>query len=191
MKKVAVILADGCEEIEALTVVDVLRRAEIKCDMLGLDHENVNGAHGIALTCDGLVDEKILDYDMVVFPGGMDGSYALRDDQDLAELMVQRHQAGKWNAAMCAAPIAFARYGILNNSSYTVYPGMNIDIEAEITNGTYQDELVVVDAAQHIITSQGPATALAYAFAIGEALGRDMSGVKHGMLYDLLAQKIK
>ena len=190
MKKAAVIFANGCEEVEALTVVDVLRRAEIQCDMLGLGKKTITGAHHIIFTCDGIVDESLLDYDMVVFPGGMGGSYALRDDQNLASLMVKRHQNNQWNAAMCAAPIAFARYGILDNAKYTIYPGMEEDLLAEVTNGEFKEDLVVVDEAKKIITSRGPATALAYSFAIGEALGTDMTALKQGMLYDLLAENI-
>ncbi|MGY3725148.1 4-methyl-5(b-hydroxyethyl)-thiazole monophosphate biosynthesis [Granulicatella balaenopterae] len=190
MKKAAVIFANGCEEVEALTVVDVLRRAEIQCDMLGLGNTTITGAHHIIFTCDGVVDEALLDYDLVAFPGGMGGSYALRDDQDLAKLMVKRHQNQQWNAAMCAAPIAFARYGILDNAKYTIYPGMEEDLVSEVKNGEFKEDLVVVDDEQKIITSRGPATALAYSFAIGEAMGSDMTHLKQGMLYDLLAEKI-
>lgn len=191
MKTAALVLANGCEELEGITVVDVLRRVGVNCQMIGLASLQVNGAHDITLNCQAMADKSLLDYDMVVFTGGMDNAYALRDDADLAQIMQDRFKAGKWNAAMCAAPIAFARYGILNGCKYTVYPGMNVDIEAEVENGTFENEMTVVDESHKIITSQGPATALSYAYALGTALGKDMSDIKKGMLYEAMVKDIK
>ena len=123
-KKIAVMIADGCEEIEALSPVDVLRRLGQDVDMVGLKDLAVTGAHQIKLTCDKVLDDSLLDYDMVVLPGGYQGAQNLRNSDQLMALMQKRNQAGKWNAAMCAAPMAFARYGLLNDSDYTCYPEM-------------------------------------------------------------------
>ncbi len=187
-KKAAVILAPGCEEIEALSVVDVLRRLNVKCDMVGLFETKVDGDHGILLTCDKTVDESLLDYDLVAFPGGLKGAQNLRDSSKLEKLMVKRQKDGKWNAAMCAAPMAFARYGLLDGAKYTMYPGMNDDISSEVDNGSFKEDVVVVDEEKHLVTSRGPATALAYAYAIAEVLGIDTKAIKHGMLYDFLLE---
>ena len=184
-KKAAVILAPGCEEIEALSVVDVLRRLNVKCDMVGLFETKVDG---ILLTCDKTVDESLLDYDLVAFPGGLKGAQNLRDSSKLEKLMVKRQKDGKWNAAMCAAPMAFARYGLLDGAKYTMYPGMNDDISSEVDNGSFKEDVVVIDEEKHLVTSRGPATALAYAYAIAEVLGVDTKAIKHGMLYDFLLE---
>ena len=108
-KKAAVILAPGCEEIEALSVVDVLRRLNVKCDMVGLFETKVDGDHGILLTCDKTVDESLLDSDRVAFPGGLKGDQKLRDSSKLEKQMVERQNDGKWTEARCDAPLAFAR----------------------------------------------------------------------------------
>lgn len=187
-KKAAVILAPGCEEIEALSVVDVLRRLNVKCDMVGLFETKVDSDHGILLTCDKTVDESLLDYDLVAFPGGLKGAQNLRDSSKLEKLMVKRQKDGKWNAAMCAAPMAFARYGLLDGAKYTMYPGMNDDISSEVDNGSFKEDVVVIDEVKHLVTSRGPATALAYAYAIAEVLGTDTKAIKHGMLYDFLLE---
>lgn len=187
-KKAAVILAPGCEEIEALSVVDVLRRLNVKCDMVGLFETKVDGDHVILLTCDKTVDESLLDYDLVAFPGGLKGAQNLRDSSKLEKLMVKRQKDGKWNAAMCAAPMAFARYGLLDGAKYTMYPGMNDDISSEVDNGSFKEDVVVIDEEKHLVTSRGPATALAYAYAIAEVLGIDTKAIKHGMLYDFLLE---
>lgn len=190
MPKVAVVFAPGCEEIEGLTVIDVLRRLGIDAKMVGLEDREVLGAHNIKLTCDELVGDQLLKYDLVAFPGGMGGSKRLRDNEQLKRLMVQRNREGKWDAAMCAAPIALARYGLLDNHDYTCYPGMNEEIQKEVPSARFHKDITVVDEEAKILTSRGPATALAYAFKIAEVLGVDTKQIKKDMLYDYLAQNI-
>ena len=187
MTKVAVVFADGCEEVEGLSIVDVLRRLKIDTDMVGLTSLNVMGDHGITLTCDRVVDDTLLSYDLVAFPGGMAGSTRLRDHQQLRDLMVQRHEAGKWVAAMCAAPRALARYGVLADTDYTVYPGLDRETKADAPTGHFKEALTVTDHAHKVLTSRGPATAWAFAYAIAEALGRDTKALQNAMLYDYLA----
>ena len=123
MVKVAVMLAQGFEEIEALTVVDVLRRANITCDMVGFE-EQVTGSHAIQVTADRVFDGDLSDYDMVVLPGGMPGSAHLRDNQALVQELQSFEQEGKKLAAICAAPIALNQAGILKNKQYTCYDGV-------------------------------------------------------------------
>ncbi len=81
MTKAAVVFADGCEEVEGLSIIDVLRRLGVKADMIGLTSKTINGDHNIKLTCDKIVDNSLLDYDLVAFPGGKTGAENLRDNK--------------------------------------------------------------------------------------------------------------
>lgn len=189
MTKVAVVFAPGCEEVEGLSIVDVLRRMGIETTMVGLEGIKVPGAHGIELTCDHVLDDHLLDYDLVAFPGGRGGAEKLRDNERLADLMRQRNQHGKWNAAMCAAPIALAKYGLLDGRDYTCFPGINEEVDRLAKNARFKETITVVDEAGKVVTSRGPATALAFAYQIAEVLGYDTKQIKHEMLYDYLMEQ--
>lgn len=176
MKKVALILADGFEEIEALTVVDVLRRAGMTCNMLGFS-PFVTGSRGIVVKADALWQGDLEAYDMVVLPGGMPGATNLRDDQLLMTALKQMQEKGKYVAAICAAPLALAKAGILKERHFTCYDGT----EEQIKDGHYQKETVVHD--DKLITSRGPATALAFAYDLVDTLGGDADKLREAMLY--------
>lgn len=191
MASVAVVFADGCEEVEGLSVIDVLRRLGVQADMVGLTSKDVMGDHQIKLTCDKVVDESLLDYDLVALPGGMTGSANLRDNQKLRDLMVKRHAAGKWDAAMCAAPRALARYGVLDGADYTIFPGLDSETKKDAPTGNFKETITVTDQDHKVLTSRGPATAWAFAYAIAETLGVDTKDMKHAMLYDYLADNIQ
>ena len=171
MAKVAVILADGFEEIEALTVVDVLRRANITCHMVGFEAQ-VTGSHAIQVQADHVFDGDLSDYDMIVLPGGMPGSAHLRDNEQLIAELQKFEQVGKKVAAICAAPIVLNRAGLLKDKEFTCY---------EIADGHYRKETVVVDG--QLTTSRGPATALAFAYNLVEQLGGDATALREAMLY--------
>ena len=182
MAKVAVIFAPGFEEIESLTVVDVLRRAQIQVDMVGWA-ESVRGSHAITVEMDQVWPLSLAPYDMVVLPGGMPGAATLRDQEDLVRALKNHHQAGKLVAAICAAPIALAQAGLLADKTYTCYDGF----EQQITDGHYVKELVVVD--DRVITSRGPASALAFAYELVDQLGGDAQALRQAMLYqDIFGQ---
>ena len=176
MAKVAVILADGFEEIEALTVVDVLRRANITCHMVGFE-DRVTGSHDIQVQADRVFDGDLSDYDMIVLPGGMPGSANLRDHELLIAELQKCEQIGKKLAAICAAPIVLNRAGLLKDKEFTCYDG----VQEQIAAGHYRKETVVVDG--QITTSRGPATALAFAYNLVEQLGGDANGLREAMLY--------
>ena len=176
MAKVAVILANGFEEIEALTVVDVLRRANISCDMVGFE-EQVTGSHDIQVTADRVFDGDLSDYDLLVLPGGMPGSANLRDNQALISEIQAFNQEGKKISAICAAPIALQQAGVLKDKHFTCYDG----VQEQITDGIYQKETVVVDG--NLTTSRGPSTALAFAYELVDQLGGDAESLRVGMLY--------
>ena len=176
MTKVAVILADGFEEIEALTVVDVLRRANITCHMVGFEAQ-VTGSHAIQVQADRVFDGDLSEYDMIVLPGGMPGSAHLRDNEQLIAELQKCEQVGKKVAAICAAPIVLNRAGLLKDKEFTCYDG----VQEQIADGHYRKETVVVDG--QITTSRGPATAFAFAYNLVEQLGGDANGLREAMLY--------
>lgn len=165
MAKVAVILADGFEEIEALTPVDVLRRAQINCKMVGLTGLQVTGSHGIQVQADEVFTGNLSAYDMIVLPGGMPGSVNLRDNESLISQLQTAVAQGNQVAAICAAPIVLERAGLLENRQYTCYPGK----EQEIASGTHQEQAVVIDGP--IITSRGAGTSLEFAYTLVDLLG--------------------
>ena len=182
MPKVAVILANGFEEIEALTVVDVLRRANITCHMVGFE-DKVTGSHAIQVKADHVFDGDLSDYDMIVLPGGMPGSAHLRDNEQLITELQKFEKIGKKVAAICAAPIALNQAGLLEGRNFTCYDG----VQEQIADGHYSKETVVVDG--NVITSRGPATALAFAYHLVETLGGDAESLRNGMLYTDLFEK--
>ena len=114
---------------------------------------------------------------MIVLPGGMPGSAHLRDNQALIAELQAFDQAGKKLAAICAAPIALNRAGVLKDKQFTCYDG----VQEQIAAGQYVKETVVVDG--HLTTSRGPSTALAFAYELVEQLGGDADVLREGMLY--------
>lgn len=178
MKKAILILPNGCEEGEALTIVDVLRRAEIDCKMCALENREVTGAWGNVIKADRVLSRADEAADMIILPGGYKGTENMCSDETLQAVLRQMDQDGKLIAAICAAPLALQKAGILHDHRYTSYPG----IKDKLTDGTWRDELVVSDG--NLITSQGPALAWRFAFALLEALDVDPEPVKKRMVYD-------
>ena len=114
MKKVAVIIAPGFEEGEALTIVDILRRGQIQCDTIGFEKE-VQGGHEIVLRCDSVLNESLLDYDMVVLSGGYDGIEAMKENKQFLSFLQSMNKDHKYICAMCAAPAALEKENLLIN----------------------------------------------------------------------------
>jgi 4-methyl-5(b-hydroxyethyl)-thiazole monophosphate biosynthesis len=167
MSRVCVLLAPGFEEIEAVTIIDVLRRAEIEVITLSVeDGLEVKGSHGILVRADStLADGAREAWDMVILPGGMPGSTHLRDHAGVQELIRKQHQRGGMLAAICAAPIVLGAAGVLVGKKVTSYPGF----EKELTGATPTTDSVVKDG--NIVTSRGPGTALYFALEIVAELG--------------------
>ena len=178
-KRCAVLLAEGFEEGEAITIIDILRRAGIVCDGLGLNDLIVTGGHGITVKADKVFNSSLLDYDLIVIPGGLPGATNLRDDDRLIEALRAAEKENKTISAICAGPIVLECAGLLKDHQFTAYPGYENKIGAE---GHFKDELVVID--RHIITSRGPATAYAFVYALVDYLGYDAKAVQERMLYD-------
>lgn len=161
--KILVPFAEGFEEIEAFTVVDVLRRAGIKVDTVGITGTMITGAHGVKVTVDKkLTDVKIDEYDGIVLPGGMPGAANLGRSTSLIEMIKKLFTKGKLVAAICASPVILAKAGLLDNKKATIYPGMENELPYP------RGERVVVD--DNIITSQGPGTAMEFALKVVEKL---------------------
>lgn len=160
MKKVNVYLAEGFEEVEALTVVDYLRRAEINVDMVSVTGElMVKGAHEIVVKADSLFDENTY-ADMVVLPGGMPGTLYLKEHEGLRKLLLKYNAENKNIAAICAAPTVLGSNGILKDKKAVCYPGM----EDGLNCIEVPEEKVVTDG--NITTSKGPGTAVIFALRL-------------------------
>ena len=172
MKTVNIFFADGFEEVEALTVVDLLRRAGIDTTMVSVTGNNqVKGSHGITIETDKLFDE-IADTDAIVLPGGMPGTINLKNHQGLAELIRRYDAEGKWLCAICAAPTVYGSMGLLKGRHATCYPGM----ESELNCEKALEDAVVVD--DNYITSRGVGTAIDFSLAIIKNLIDDVTADK-------------
>lgn len=165
MKRVLVPLAEGFEELEAVTVIDILRRAGLDVVVASLAESPVTGSHGIRVAADTpLAALAEQDFDMIALPGGMPGAQHLKDDPRIAAILKRLHGRGRPVAAICAAPMVLASAGLLEGRRATSFPGF-LDGAA---NTTVEDEAVVADRG--VITSRGPGTALDFALALVEAL---------------------
>ncbi|MCX5759440.1 MAG: DJ-1/PfpI family protein [Candidatus Hydrogenedentes bacterium] len=166
-KHVLVPLAQGCEEMEAITVTDLLRRAGIEVTTAGLDKLPVKASRGTVLIPDATLDE-VLDapFDMIVLPGGLPGADNLANDERIIALLKRMAAAGKSVCAICAAPTVLAKAGVLAGKRATAYPG-TLD-KMNLPDVTYTGAAVEQDGA--IITSRGPGTALPFGLALIEAL---------------------
>ena len=142
MKKVAILLANGFETLEALTVVDILRRAKVTVDTFSIEKDEVETPHKIKVKADKNIDDnEIQSYDILVLPGGLPGATTLRDDERVIKLVQEFNKQGKNICAICAAPIVLGKAGITEGLNMTCYPGF----ENEIGNANYKEDLVVVD----------------------------------------------
>ncbi|ERP32129.1 DJ-1 family glyoxalase III [Chitinivibrio alkaliphilus] len=163
-KQALVILADNFEEIEAITPMDVLDRAGIGVTRAGLSSKKVTGAHGVQIVCDTVVKKiRHTTYDAIVLPGGP-GTKHLIENRELLDMVAQHAGRQKLCCAICAAPQVLDAAGVIGSARYTCYPG----IEERISSGTHTTDPVVHDGI--LITSRGPATALAFSLSIVETL---------------------
>ena len=166
MKKIAIFFAEGYEEIEALTVVDLCRRAGILVDMVSVtDSLQVTGAHGIPVVMDKMLAEVEFDtLDMLVLPGGMPGTRNLEQVPLLMEQVKAFAAAGKYIAAICAAPSVFGHLGLLAGKNACCYPGF----EEELTGANVMFHPCEADG--NIITSRGMGCAIDFSLKIIEKL---------------------
>ncbi|MCK6445186.1 MAG: DJ-1/PfpI family protein [Planctomycetes bacterium] len=164
--RVLVPLADGFEEIEAVTIIDTLRRAGVAVTTAGLRSTSVDGAHGIALKADATFDRvDVGSFDMLVLPGGMPGTSNLAEDERVLDALRQTQKSGKRIAAICAAPTVLAKAGVIAKTPVTCYPGCESKLGDAVVRST---ERVV--RSGKVITSRGPGTALEFSLALVDEL---------------------
>jgi len=165
MKKVLVPLAQGCEEIEAVTVIDILRRAGITVVSAGLDNLPVLASRGVVLMPDSTLDAVLQDdFDMIVLPGGQPGTNNLKADPRIIKLLQRMAQQGKYVTAICAAPAVLATAGLLDEKQATSFPGAL----TPFPKVKLQHAAIAEDGK--LITSRGPGTAIDFALTLVERL---------------------
>lgn len=161
--RVLVPLAQGCEELEAVTIIDLLRRAEIEVVTAGLDEQPVTASRGVRLIPDTTLD-AVLDQDfaMIVLPGGLPGAEHLEQDARIQQLLKRFADEGRYIAAICAAPKILATAGLLDGKAATSYPGC---LDARQSPAVQiSNQSVVID--EKVITSRGPGTAMDFALEL-------------------------
>lgn len=166
MARVLIPLAPGCEEIEAVTAIDILRRAGIEVTAAGLAAGPVRASRGTVLMPDTTLDDAMQqEFDMIVLPGGMPGSEHLKNDPRIISLLKSMAGKGKYVTAICAAPMALHAAGLLEGKRATSFPGV---LDKLPGSHAYEQQAVVVDG--NIATSRGPGTAMDFALQLVELL---------------------
>ncbi len=164
MPHAVIVLADGFEEIEAVTVIDLLRRAEVNVTILGLDGVEVRGAHDMWVRADQMFRGFSEPFDALVLPGGGQGTRRLAASIELLEFVRRAYEQGLLCAAICAAPTVFAKAGVLGDKRAVCYPGC----EEQMADAIISEDAVVMD--ENIITSRSAGTAIPFALEIISAL---------------------
>jgi len=180
-KKVLVPLAPGFEEIEAITSIDVLRRAGIEVVTVSLNSIDVKGAHNIPIIADKRIKQiKIEEFDGILLPGGMPGAKNLKENSQILKFVRQINENKLMVAAICAAPMVLETAGILENINATSYPSF----KKEVPSCNYKEERVVKDG--NIITSRGAGVALEFALEVVEYL--EGKKVKEDLIDSMLVE---
>ena len=183
MANVLVPIAKGFEEIEAVSIIDILRRVGIDVTVASVgEHAHVEGANGIVLVSDSYIKDINSDiFDMIILPGGWDGTYALAEDENVQRILKEMDAEGKEIGAICAAPYALDKAGVLK-PNYTCYPSAENQIKTE----GYQGDKAKVIKEGNIMTSRGPGTAICFALEIVKKLKGEETykNLKAGILAD-------
>lgn len=161
MPSVIIPLAPGAEEMEAVIIIDTLRRANIEVTVAGLNNEPVTASRGVRILPDCCIDDcHAKKFDAIVLPGGQGGMESLRSDQRVINLLQTMHKEGKWVAAMCAAPLVLQHAGLIKGKNITSYPSL----EENLSETNWLNQAVVID--EKTITSQGPGTSFLFALEL-------------------------
>ena len=163
-KQIIIILANGHEEVESITQIDLLRRMGINVIIAGLGGKEIVGAHDVRITTDITVDQIPAQFDGVILPGGYPGTTNLAESERVTSIIQDAYHKGLLTGAICAAPFVLDRAGVLEGKKFTCYPG----VEKKIKSGQFVEEPVVQDG--NIITSRGVGTAIPFALKIIEYL---------------------
>lgn len=197
MEKVAVLMAEGYEEGETLTIVDILRRAGIQCNTFAVEtwqtkakeemEDNktdisngrfVKGMHGMMVKADNDFSDEVKDYDMLVLPGGRPGGANLKENPEVIQMVKYFAAEGKFVAAMCSGTLVLAEADVIKGKQVTGYTGY----AEKLPGAVFKEDVVVADGK--LVTSQGPATVYPFAYKLAEVLGKDVSLLKERMLYN-------
>lgn len=171
-KKVLVAVADGIEELEAIAIIDCLRRAGADLTIASVQKQQITTSRKVKITADCLITDCInKTYDLIVLPGGLPGAEHLRDSSELVEMFKKQKESGRFYSAICASPaVVFEHHGLLAGKKATCYPAMS----ERLKNKEAAGQRVVVDG--NCITSQGPGTALEFSLKLVELLfGKEKS----------------
>ena len=180
--KLLAILADGSEELEAIAVIDIMRRCGVEVTTAGLEQFSIRGAHGTEITCETVLKQcDISAFDGVFLPGGLNGSLAFYASAAVQEVLRRMYADGKIVSAICAAPIALAKAGILDGKCFTMYPGFEKYLDGKI----YTDALAETDGK--VVTGKGPGAVFAFSKQLAAALGaeKEFAAVSTGMFLPL------
>lgn len=177
MTKIAVLFAEGFEEMEALAPVDLLRRADFEVDMIGLE-ESVTGAHGITVQMDKRLSRHLLNYDLLVIPGGQPGASNLKENETVLRNLKLHYARGKKVAAICAGPIVLDEAGILKDKEFVSFPGT----EDEIKTGQRQETAITVTDG-NVLTARGAGAAYEFGLALIDWLDGDAEAIKESIQY--------
>ncbi len=164
-KRILVPLAEGFEEIEAVTIIDILRRAGAEVITAGIEKRNVTGSHGISMKADSVIEDEVnKDWDMITLPGGIPGVLNLSENKNVIKVIQKTADRGKFITAVCAAPIVLEKAGVISKRKVTSHPSS----AHKIVSACHQEARVVVDGK--IITGQACGSAMAFAFELVAAL---------------------
>lgn len=182
MTKIAVLLAEGFEEMEALAPVDLLRRADFEVDMVGLEG-NVTGSHGITVQADKILNGYLTDYDLIVIPGGQPGATNLKNNETVIKSLKINYANGKKIAAICAGPIVLDEARILEGKEFVSFPGT----EDEIKSGHRKEAAITVKDG-NLLTARGAGAAYEFGFALIDWLGGDAEEIKESTQYKYVVE---
>lgn len=180
MKKALVFIAQGFEEIEAVTSIDILRRGGVEVELAGIGSLEVKGARNVKLVCDFLSSQVKAIYDLIIIPGGMPGATNIANDEYATGIIKKHNSEGKYIGAICAAPAeVLGKLDLLANRDFTCYPGF----QDRVNNGNFVDSEVVVSG--NIVTSKAAGTAMGFALKLLEmVVSKDVSDkVKRAVIY--------
>ena len=187
MPEAVIILADGFEEIEAITCIDLIRRSNTPITILGLNSLEIKGSHEIQVKADLLLEDYSKDFDVLILPGGLPGTTNLAQSSELIDLIKKSFSENRLCAAICAAPVVLAKAGVLKGLKATCYPGF----EDKLGEAIYTEETVVHDA--NVITSRGAGTAVPFALKIIQYIcGNEVADtIASNILYQNLKNKME
>ncbi len=177
MKTALVLFAEGSEELEAISIVNILRRGGVAVTLAGLTDGALRGSRGIVIQPDCTLEAMLSqDFDLVALPGGQPGTTHLKNDPRVLDLVRRQHQSGRWVAAICAAPSVLAEAGLLNGKHATCYPTC-LDAYPDVHVST---DALVQDG--NLLTSRGPGTAMDFALTLLEKLTDQRPAVEAGLV---------